>query len=115
MDYFYVGNHANSVGLNDYFGKLSFKIKEKSSLLIMGHYFSANAELIDNADKYLGTEVDLVFGHQLFKDVKFNLGYSQMFAAESMSLIKGGITSENTNNWAWAQLIIKPELFKFEF
>lgn len=115
MDYFYVGNHANSVGLNDVFGKLNFKTGASSSLLIMGHYFSAQAELANDADKYLGTEIDLVYGHQLFKNVKFNLGYSHLFASESMSLIKNNITSENTNNWAWAQVIINPKLFEINF
>lgn len=112
MDYFYVGNHANNVGLNDFFGKLNFKTGEKNSLLLMGHYFNANANLTENADKYLGTEIDLVYGTELFTDVQLNIGYSHMFASESMGLIKN-MTSENTNNWAWVQVIINPKLFEF--
>ena len=115
MDYFYVGNHANNVGLNDFFGKINQKVGKKSTLLAMGHYFSANAALANVAKSYLGTEIDLVFGQQLFKDVKFKLGYSQMFASESMSLIKNDINSGNTNNWAWVQLVINPRLFQFNF
>ena len=115
MDYFYVGNHANNVGLNDLYGKMVFTTGAKSSLLLKGHYFLANADLIGDEDKYLGTEVDIVFNQRLIKNVKLNLGYSHMFASESMSLIKGGRPSNNTNNWAWAQLIINPELFKTDF
>ncbi|GAL65780.1 alginate export family protein [Jejuia pallidilutea] len=112
MDYFYVGNHANNVGLDDFYAKVVFKTGEKSTLLAKAHYFLANANLIDDADKYLGTEIDLVYTNKLMKNVKLNIGYSHMFASDSMSLIKGGIPNDNTNNWGWAQLIINPTLFK---
>ncbi|TMU56139.1 alginate export family protein [Flagellimonas algicola] len=115
MDYFYVGNHANNVGLNDLYAKVVFATGEKNSLLVKGHYFAANAAFANDEDSYLGTELDLVFNQQLMKYAKINLGYSHMFASESMSLIKGGRPHDNTNNWAWVQLIIKPELFKTDF
>ena len=111
MDYFYVGNHANNVGLNDVYAKAVFKTSEKSTLLTKVHYFSANNNLLNNADAYLGTELDLVYSRNLIKDVSMNIGYSQMFASSSMSLIKNGRPSDNTNNWAWVQLIVKPTLF----
>lgn len=112
MDYFYVGNHANNVGLNDVYAKAVFTTGEKSNLLVKAHYFSANADLTGNADAYLGTEIDVVYTQALIKNVKLNVGYSQMFASESMSLIKGGTPNDNTNNWGWVQLIINPNLFK---
>ncbi|MGB5941872.1 MAG: alginate export family protein [Leeuwenhoekiella sp.] len=111
MDYFYVGNHANNVGLNDLYAKTVIKTGTTSTLLLKAHYFSANAALANDADSYLGTEVDVVFTQPLFKNVKLNLGYSQMFASDSMSLIKGGRASDNTNNWGWAMLVINPNLF----
>lgn len=111
MDYFYVGNHANNVGLNDVYAKAVITTGEKSSLLLKGHYFAANADLTGDADKYLGTEVDIVYTQKLMPYVKLNLGYSHMFASDSMSLIKGGRPSDNTNNWGWAQIIINPKLF----
>lgn len=64
-----------------------------------------------DADPYLGTEIDLVFTQKILKDVKLDVGYSHMFASESMSLIKAGAPHDNTNNWAWAQLSINPSLF----
>jgi len=112
MDYFYVGNHANSVGLNDVYAKAVITTGEKSNLLIKGHYFTSNADLTGDADKYLGTELDLVFTQKLMPFVKLNVGYSHMFASESMSLVKGGRPNDNTNNWGWVQLIINPNLFK---
>jgi len=113
MDYFYVGNHANAVGLNDVNAKAVFKTGERSTLLTALHYFASNASLAGDADKYLGTELDVVYTQPLIKNVKLQLGYSHMFASESMSLIKGGTTSSNTNNWGWAMLVINPNLFKY--
>ena len=113
MDYFYVGNHANAVGLNDFNAKAVFKTGERSTLLTALHYFASNAALAGDADKYLGTELDVVYTQPLIKNVKLQLGYSHMFASESMSLIKGGTTSSNTNNWGWAMLVINPNLFKY--
>ncbi|GGI56996.1 alginate export family protein [Winogradskyella haliclonae] len=112
MDYFYVGNHANNVGLNDIYGKVVFKTSETSTLLLKGHYFQANADLLNNEDKYLGTEVDVVYTLKPIKNVILNIGYSHLFASESMSLVKNGRPNENTNNWAWARLMFRPTLFK---
>lgn len=111
MDYFYVGNHANNVGLNDLHAKMIIKTGENSSFMIKGHYFASNADLINDADKYLGTEIDLAYTQNLVKFVKLSLGYSQMFASDSMSLIKGGRPSDNTNNWGYAALTVNPRLF----
>lgn len=113
MDYFYVGNHANNVGLNDFNTKAVFKTGERSTLLTALHYFASNGSLAGEADNYLGTELDVVFTQPLIRNVKLQLGYSHMFASESMSLIKGGTTSSNTNNWGWAMLVINPNLFKY--
>ncbi|MBJ7880404.1 alginate export family protein [Gelidibacter salicanalis] len=112
MDYFYAGNHANNVGLNDVYAKAVLTTGEKSNLLIKGHYFVANADLTGDADKYLGTEIDLVYTQTLMPFVKLNVGYSHMFASESMSLVKGGRPNDNTNNWGWVRLIINPNLLK---
>lgn len=112
MDYFYVGNHSNSVGINDLYTKVVLATGEKSNVLLKGHYFAANANLTGNADKYLGTELDLVYTQKLMKSVKLNVGYSHMFASTSMSLVKGGRPNTTTNNWAWIQLVINPNLFK---
>lgn len=111
MDYFYVGNHANNVGLNDLYAKVVLTTGEKSNLLVKGHYFSSNADLTGNADRYLGTELDVMFTQALMKNVSLNVGYSQMFASDSMSLIKEGRPNDNINNWGWVQVIIDPNLF----
>lgn len=115
MDYFYVGNHANNVGLNDIYGKINLATGEKSTLGLNVHFFSAYAEMANDLSQNLGTELDLVYGKSIGKYVKLAAGYSQMFATESMSAVKGGVTSDNTNNWGWVQLIVNPRLLTYKF
>ncbi|SNR51867.1 alginate export family protein [Lutibacter flavus] len=110
MDYFYVGNHGNSVGLIDIYAKVGTKLGEKSSLTAFLHSFSAQSEIANGVDKNLGTELDLVYGHKLNKDVSIAAGYSQMFAKEGLEVLKNNADG-NGNNWAWLMLTIKPTLF----
>lgn len=114
MDYFFVGNHAHNVGLNDFYGKMVINAGKKNSLLIKGHYFTTNASLGEETDTYLGTEIDAVFTHKFSRDIILNTGYSHMFASENMGLLKGR-NHQNTNNWAWAQLTVNPRIFQHSF
>jgi len=114
MDYFYVGNHAKSVGLQDVFVKVKTKIGKVGSQADV-HFFSSAADILDPetsaaANSYLGTEVDLVINYQSSADVNLKVGYSQMFGTDSMELLKGGDSSV-TNNWGWVMLTIKPTFF----
>ncbi|QAR30579.1 hypothetical protein EQP59_04050 [Ornithobacterium rhinotracheale] len=115
MDYFYVGNYAtaSSPGLNDFYGKAQFNVGGDAKILVQPHVFFANADIASDKDKYLGTEVDLVYSNTISKNVKLNVGYSHMFATESMEYAKLGRGShDENNNWAWVQLYITPNLFK---
>ncbi|HDZ05469.1 hypothetical protein LCGC14_0071190 [marine sediment metagenome] len=112
MDYFYVGNHANSVGLFDIHASAKFDLGKKSSLLIKVLNFSGEQEL-PSGEKSLGTEIDLVFS-KAFNGYGLAVGYSQMFAADGMYELKG-ITDDlaaSSQNWAWVQLTIKPQFLK---
>ena len=113
MDYFYVGNHINSVGLLDIYLPLKYQ-KDKVSLQLVPHIFSSAANVVDGfgnkQDNYLGTEIDFTFGYKIAQNVDFQLGYSHMFATESMEVLKGG-NRDNTTNWAWAMFVFKPKLF----
>ena len=117
MDYFYVGNHFGSVGLNDFFVKLKYT---KGNAYIGGdvHIFMANNDVMDDtefdksgtvvaADANLGTEIDLYGGFNLSDGVACKAGYSQMLASESMMNIKAGDIDE-TSNWGWVMIIVKP-------
>lgn len=122
MDYFYVGNahgqQGNIAGLLDVHLKTRFKIGQKASLVANTHVFNSAAELYNPTDtdqsesKYLGTELDLVFNMTLDKNVGFNLGYSQMFAGESMELVKSTAGDHTAfNNWVWFMINFNPTIF----
>ncbi len=113
MDYFYVGNHANTIGLNDIYAKTIIKTGEKSSLLLKAHYFAGAESLGDDIDKYLGTELDIVFTQKLLPFATLKLGYSHMFASDSMEILKGVSEPADTQYWGWAMLIVKPNLLKW--
>jgi len=110
MDYFYVGNHINSTGLIDVFGKVSANLNKKMNLSLFVHNFTSYAEIAEDVEKQLGTELDLVYGYKISKDIGLAAGYSQMFASEGMEYLKNNFDG-NTNNWAWLMLTIKPTLF----
>ncbi len=122
MDYFYVGNphgQGNKIsGLLEWHLKTKFKLSKKSNLLANVFYFASPVNIYRNSDPTggtfsagLGTEIDLVYTLAITKDLKFNLGYSHMFATETMEAIKGGGDKSATNNWAWAMIAFKPQLF----
>ncbi|CAL2090446.1 alginate export family protein [Tenacibaculum sp. 190524A05c] len=109
MDYFYVGNHANTVGLFDIHASANFKLDEKASLMVKVLNFSGEQEL-GSGEKQLGTEVDLVYKRG-FKGFTIVAGYSHMFASDGMYELKGvaeNLAADN-QNWAWAMLVIKPK------
>ncbi len=109
MDYFYVGNHANSIGLFDIHASANFKLGETSNLLVKVLNFSGEQEL-PSGEKSLGTEIDLVFS-KAFKGYGLAIGYSQLFAGEGMYELKG-VTKDaaaSSQNWAWVQLTLKPK------
>ena len=114
MDYFYVGNHQNSVGLVDGYAKLSY-INGRLGMSAVPHIFYAEGEIIGSEgenDLFLGTEVDIMANYRIHKDVSLNLGYSQMFGTPSMEVLKG-VDSSRVQNWAWIMLSFHPRLFQY--
>lgn len=116
MDYFYVGNHMNSVGLTNPYFRLVYKL-EKWVLNGAIHYFSSAGNILDPSDptntlkNYLGTEADLYVSRKILSNMSISAGYSHMFATISMEAIKGG-DSSTTNNWAWLMLAFTPDFMK---
>ncbi len=114
MDYFYVGNHIGSVGLQDIYINITRKIK-KAKVMAQLHMFSTNGDLIDaegkTMDAALGKEIDLVFAYPINDIASFKLGYSHMLATESMEVLKGSTAGamDEMNNWAWIMLSVKPK------
>ncbi len=109
MDYFYVGNHANSVGLVDVHVSANIALNKSSSLLVKALNFRGE-QALTSGEKSLGTEIDLVYKKK-FKGYSLILGYSQMFASDGMYKLKGitEAAAAGTQNWAWAMLVIKPQ------
>ncbi len=118
MDYFYVGNHGNSVGLIDIHAGSGIKVNKISGNVLL-HQFLSHALLNDplvaneTAGRNLGTEVDLSLDYAFTEYVNISIGYSQMFAAASMEILKGG-DKNALNNWAWLMISVTPEFFNIE-
>lgn len=111
MDYFYVGNHANNVGLLDLYLGTVVKTGDKTNFSARIHNFNAAANIANNVSNQLGTEADLVYTYNFSKAVNIQAGYSQLFASEGMEYLKGSF-DDNINNWGWVMVTIKPTLFK---
>ena len=116
MDYFYVGNPHGNVGLLDIHVKAAFPLSKKAKFIVHLHHFEAPETVFSPTNgselgSSLGQEIDLVFNLNLGSSTNLKMGYSQMFATESMEALKGG-NKDLTNNWAWMMLTFKPTLFK---
>lgn len=113
MDYFYVGNHQNSVGLQDAFVKINYS-HDKWQLALIPHVFSTAANVLD-ADAaimkdYLGTEIDVTARYAFQKDITATAGYSQMLGSKTLGVIKNG-NANQTNNWVWLMVSVHPKIF----
>ena len=115
MDYFYVGNYKNTVGLQDVFLKLGYS-QDKWQFNMMPHLFMTAATVLDpqqtteKMDSYLGTEIDITAAYALQKDITITGGYSQMFGSGTLEVLKSGNKGLD-NNWAWLMIKINPRIF----
>lgn len=107
MDYFYVGNHLNGVGLSDAYVKFA-TVKNKTAWNADLHYFSGMAKISASAENYLGTELDLSVTRTLNPATKITFGYSQMFGSESLEILKGG-SKGASSNWAYIMIAVTPK------
>lgn len=135
MDYFYAGNHIQSVGLEDISAGIKYK-KDKLSINLIWHLFNAVGNIGDGLGQRLGNEIDISAGFALSEMVDIKMGYSMMFATEALAAVKEkewddleeklyferalkgrekyeylGMPHE-TNDWAWVMITVKPTLFK---
>ncbi|HEX9152690.1 MAG TPA: alginate export family protein [Flavobacterium sp.] len=114
LDYFYVGNHQNSVGLQDAYLKLSY-ISNKWQWVVMPHIFNAPSTVLDSniqkMNPYLGTELDFTILYTIQKDSVVSAGYSQMFASITLERLKNVSNAKNTNNWLWVMVSFNPRIF----
>ena len=116
MDYFYVGNHKNTVGLQDVYLKLNYA-PNRGNFAVTPHVFMTAADVKNPftayaMDDYLGTEVDITVGYALHKNIGISAGYSQMFGTETLEVLKGG-NKDLDNNWAYVMVNFNPKIFSF--
>lgn len=116
MDYFYVGNHGNSVGLHDFYikGLVSYP---KVFYGVALHYFTSAADVTDDTavstvhvtSGHLGAELDFTINYNVGNGISIQGGYSQMFATENLEYVKNIVDgSSQTNNWAYLMMIVRP-------
>jgi hypothetical protein len=114
MDYFYVGNHQNNVGLQDAYLKLNYKNKQWQFALVP-HIFNAPNKVLDaqgkQMDSYLGTEIDLTASYVVQKDIVISGGFSQIFTSTTLERVKNVTNAADANNWAWLMVSFSPRLF----
>lgn len=117
MDYFYVGSYMNSNGLTDIYLPITYTYN-KFTFKLVPHYFMAAATVSQKQSdgswvdykSNLGTEIDFTGSYAVSKAMVISAGYSQMFATETMQVLKGG-NYKNANNWAWVMITFKPTFF----
>jgi len=110
MDYFYVGNHINSVGLQDAYLRYSIS-KNKFGANATLHYFQSAGKINEDSGRYLGTELDLSVSWQVQNAASFSAGWSTMFAGKNLELLKGGDHTSG-NHWAYLMLSVTPQFIK---
>lgn len=111
MDYFTAPSHTRGTGLVNPYITFIWSLNTLNQFRADVHVFSLqnNYVHLDNIiDKYLGTEIDLFFRRNISKEIYLSLGYSVMFAAKSMEIIKGG-SSNRPAHWGFFTFCYKPE------
>lgn len=117
MDYFYVGNGHKNFGLVNPYFKTHISINERTRWVLHLHHFISDTRIKGSNhsktnNNILGNELDLVFSYNITPDVNLKLGYSQMFFARGMEVVKETMDPRKTASWGWAMLTLKPKLIK---
>lgn len=120
MDYFYVGNHLNTVGLMDSYLRISYNYK-KMLFGINNHYFNAAADVRDKtksiteklSSKNLGGEIDFTLSYHYSEGVSIQGGYSQFFGSNALRTLRNTSSLSPSSNWAYIMLIIRPDGMKW--
>jgi hypothetical protein len=115
MDYFYVGNHLNNVGLLDVYGSVDWHAGS-TGLQLTSHYFAAavpvETPLLQG--RKLGVELDATVRFAIGRFSSLVAGYSQMIASPLLGYIKGG-GQDKTNNWFYTSLHVNPQILYHTF
>ena len=117
MDYFTAfPQHTENAGLFNPYLRNAIRLGERSTLDADLHLFFMQSDYPDPGDpgraidKYLGTEIDLVYSYQFNEFTQLQFGYSVLFGSESMEILKGGSKDEFAH-WAFAMIRMTPRFF----
>ncbi len=117
MDYFTTfPQHTLNAGLINPYLRNSYSLGERSTLAADLHLFFMQSDFPDPhdqgraIDKYLGTEIDLVYTYRFNEFTQLQFGYSVLFGSESMEILKGGSKDEFAH-WAFAMIRMTPRFF----
>lgn len=114
MDYFYAGNHEESVGLINPFLKIAYQVK-KLEFGIDNHLFYAAADVqndkiqthFEKSNPFLGYELDFTLKYKLLDEISFQLGYSIMSGTETMRILKNADHTK-ASHWGYIMISITP-------
>ena len=115
MDYFYVADGFGSNGLVDLYVKTKYKPKDNLTLSLDAHRFALEDKLPSEGgkeyEKFLGVEFDFVANYAVTKVINIELGYSQLYASETLSSpkVKNVNNAAEFSDWAYLMISIKPE------
>lgn len=114
MDLFFVGGRfENSLGLKDFFLRTRYDFSPNLFVSACAHAFSSYGQLVidqDSMRKNFGNEVDLSLGLLINRSFSLQMGYSQLFATESLEMALGQANAANVQNWGYAMLIYRPTM-----
>jgi len=117
IDYFTdIPKNTKNAGLIDIYVKNSIKISDKSAIAIDYHYFQlqniyvhkeTNGSATIFNKSYLGSEIDLNYNINIFKELSLLLGYSTFIPEEPLNYLIGG-TINKISHWGFIMLTFKP-------
>ncbi|PVY40795.1 alginate export family protein [Pontibacter virosus] len=121
MDYFInVPADTRQGGLHNNYLKIGYTPKARYSFSVDYHYFalaknlSATERLPATSNRYLGSEIDAVLQYKHSDQIQFFLGYSSLFAGNTMEAIKPGNASSYAD-WGWVMVSIQPRILLKSF
>jgi hypothetical protein len=113
MDLFYVGNHSDNVGLNDFYVKTRYNFNPKLWFQADFHWFNANADIYSFNEKlnsHLGKEIDLTVGYLVSPAFSIQAGYSHYLPSDTHEVLANKGKLNSTQNWAYLMLIYRPNM-----
>ncbi len=118
MDYYYTGNAHKNTGLGDAYLKLGYRPDAGWMLALTAHQFVAPVSLKDGAkdlSSNLGQEFDLDISYNIHPYIGLVGGYSVYAVTPSTNFLKGVVSSNPLQHWAWCTLNVNAEILKLKW